>query len=92
MPDLPLKKIPADLYSRLQSSAAEHFRSLNQEVQARLNRSFDAEDAKMSALHARWVHEALSGGDSTPLKPDDLDKAFARGLARAKNRKTAKAA
>ena len=92
MPDLPLRRIPADLYSRLQSAATEHFRSVNQEAQARLSRSFDAEDAKMSALHARWIHEALSSGTSTPLKPAELDRAFARGIARAKNRKTAKAA
>jgi plasmid stability protein len=92
MPDLPLRNIPAELYSRLQSSAAEHFRSLNQEVLARLSRSFDAEEAKMSALHARWVHEALASGGSTPLKPGELDRAFAKGVARAKARKTAKAA
>ena len=92
MPDLALRNIPPELYSRLQSAAAEHFRSLNQEIQARLNRSFDAEEAKMSALHARWVHEALSSGDSTPLKSDELDQAFARGIARAKSRKSAKAA
>lgn len=92
MPDLQLRNIPADLYNRLQSSAAEHFRSLNQEIQARLSRSFDAEEAKMSALHAHWVHEALSSGDSTPLKPGELDQAFARGIARAKARKTSKAA
>jgi plasmid stability protein len=89
MHDLPLRNIPAELYSRLQSSATEHFRSLNQEVLARLSRSFDAEDAKMSALHARWVHEALASGDSTPLKPQELDQAFARGVARAKSRKAA---
>lgn len=92
MPDLPLRNIPLELYSRLQASAAEHFRSLNQEVLARLNRSFDAEDAKMSALHARWVHEALASGDATPLRPAELDRAFARGVARAKARKSAKAA
>jgi plasmid stability protein len=92
MHDLPLRNIPAELYSRLQASAAEHFRSLNQEVLARLNRSFDAEEAKMTALHARWVHEALASGDSTPLKTEELDQAFARGIARAKSRKSAKAA
>ena len=92
MPDLQLRNIPAELYSRLQSSAAEHFRSCNQEVIARLDRSFDAEEAKMSALHARWVHEALARGDSTPLKPHELDQAFARGIARAKSRKAPKAA
>ena len=84
MPDLPLRDIPLELYSRLQASAAEHFRSLNQEVLARLNRSFDAEDAKMTALHARWVHEALASGDATPLRPAELDRAFAQGVARAK--------
>jgi plasmid stability protein len=92
MPDLPLRNIPLELYSRLQASAVEHFRSLNQEVLARLNRSFDAEEAKMSALHARWVHEALTSGDSTPLKPEELNQAFAKGITRAKARKSAKAA
>ena len=92
MHDLPLRNIPDELYSRLQASAAEHFRSLNQEVLARVNRSFDAEEAKMSALHARWVHEALASGDPTPLKTEELDQAFARGIARAKSRKSAKAA
>ena len=92
MSDLPLRNIPAELYNRLQSSAAEHFRSLNQEVLARLSRSFDAEEARMSALHARWVHEALASGNPTPLKADDIDRAFARGVARAKTRKSAKAA
>ena len=92
MPDLPLRNIPLGLYSRLQASAAEHFRSLNQEVLARLNHSFDAQDAKMTALHARWVHEALASGDATPLRPAELDRAFAKGVARAKARKSAKAA
>jgi plasmid stability protein len=92
MPELPLRNIPAELYNRLQSSAAEHFRSLNQEVLARLSRSFDAEEAKMSALHARWVHEALASGDATPIKPGEVDQAFASGVARAKARKSVKAA
>ena len=89
MPDLALRNIPPELYSRLEASAAEHFRSLNHEVLARLSRSFDAEDAKMSALHACWVHEALASGDSTPLKPVELDQAFAKSVARAKARKRA---
>ena len=92
MPDLPLRNIPLEKYGRLQASAAEHFRSLNQEVLARLSRSFDAEEARMSALHARWVHEALASGNATPLKGDEIDRAFARGIARAKTRKSVKAA
>ena len=92
MADYTLKNIPEDLFQRLRSAAEEDFRSLNQEVLSRLRRSFDAQDAKMSALHARWVHESLASGDATPLKPRDLDAAFARGIARAKSRNQTKAA
>ena len=92
MPDYTLKNIPPDLYSRLEAAAAEDFRSINQEILSRLSRSFDAQDVKMSALHARWVHEALSSGEPTPLKAKDLDAAFRRGVARAKNRRQRRAA
>ena len=89
MADYTLKNIPEDLFQRLRSAAEEEFRSLNQEVLSRLSRSFDAQDARMSAIHARWVHESLASGDSTPLKARDLDAAFDRGIARAKSRKAA---
>ncbi len=92
MADSTLKNIPKDLYERLRTAAAENFRSVNQEVLARLNRSFDAEDARMCAVHARWIHEALASGPATPLQPGELDKAFARGIARSKARKQTKAA
>jgi hypothetical protein len=92
MPDYTLKNIPADLYSRLQAAAVEDFRSLNHEILSRLSRSFDAQDARMSALHARWVHEALASGDATSLKPGELDAAFERGIAKAKVRKQSRAA
>ncbi len=83
-----LKNIPADLYERLTAAAKEEFRSLNQEILARLSRSFDAQDARMSALHARWVQEALVSGEPAPLGGGELDEAFGRGLARAKARKS----
>ena len=72
MADYTLKNIPEDLYRRLQAAAEEQFRSINQEVLARLSRSFDAQDAKVSALHARWVHEALASGPASPLKQEDV--------------------
>ena len=83
-----LKNIPEDLYHRLTAAAAEDFRSLNQEILARLSRSFDAQDARMTALHARWVQEALSSGEAEPLRPSELDAAFERGLAKANARKS----
>jgi hypothetical protein len=88
VPDYTLKNIPEDLYHRLQGAAEEEFRSVNQEILFRLRRSFDSQDAKMSAIHARWVHEALASGEATPLKADDVDAAFNRGIARAKSRRT----
>ena len=83
-----LKNIPLDLYNRLTSAANEEFRSLNQEILARLSRSFDAQDARMTALHAKWVQEALTSGDAMPLRRGELDEAFRRGLAKAKARKS----
>ena len=91
MPDYTLKNIPDSLYHRLQSAAEAAFRSVNQEILSRLSRSFDAQDAKMSALHARWVHEALASGHPTPLRANDIEAAFKRGAAKAKTRR-AKAA
>ena len=90
MADFPLKNIPEDLFQRLRSAAEEEFRTINQEILSRLDRSFDAQDAKMAALHARWVHEALSSGSATPLKQAELDAAFKRGIARAKSRRHSK--
>ena len=90
MANFTLKNIPDDLFARLQSAAEADFRSLNQEVLARLSRSFDAEDARMTAIHARWVQEALSSGAPTPLKRGDLDAAVKRGISRSQARKPAR--
>jgi hypothetical protein len=90
MADYTLKNIPEEIYHRAQSAAENSFRSLNQEIIYRLRRSFDAEDARTSALHARWVMEALESGPAKPVKMQDLDAAFARGISRAKARKVGK--
>jgi len=87
MAEYNLKNIPADIYQRIQAAAEGSFRSLNQEIIFRLSRSFDAEEARTTALHARWVLEALESGPARPLKAADLDAAFQRGVKRAKARK-----
>jgi hypothetical protein len=87
MAEYNLKNIPADIYQRIQAAAEGSFRSLNQEIIFRLSRSFDAEEARTTALHARWVLEALESGPAKPLKVADLDAAFQRGVKRAKARK-----
>ncbi len=87
MAEYTLKNIPAEIYERAQAAAENNFRSLNQEIIYRLSRSFDAEDARTSALHARWVMEALESGPAQPFKAKDLDAAFASGLKMAAARK-----
>jgi len=90
MAEYTLKNIPADIYQRAQAAAENNFRSLNQEIIFRLSRSFDAEEARVSALHARWVMEALESGSAKPFKISDLDAAFASGLKRGAVRKKGK--
>jgi hypothetical protein len=75
------------LYQRAAAAAENSFRSLNQEILFRLKKSFDGEDARVTALHARWVAEALESGPPKPLKSRDLDAAFERGKQRAARRK-----
>jgi len=53
MAEYTLKNIPADIYQHAQAAAENSFRSLNQEIIFRLSRSFDAEEARTSALYAR---------------------------------------
>jgi hypothetical protein len=89
MAEYTLKNIPADIYQRAQAAAESSFRSLNQEIIFRLSRSFDAEEARVTALHAQWVMEALESGLAKPFKTKDLEAAFAAGLKRATTRKVA---
>jgi len=40
----------------------------------------------ISALHAKWVVEALASGPAKRLKTRDLDAAFQKGVGRARAR------
>jgi hypothetical protein len=88
MAEYTLKNIPEEIYHRAQAAAEGSLRSLNQEIIFRLRRSFDAEDARTSALHARWIMAALESGPAKPLRGAALDAAFARGVRRAKARRS----
>jgi hypothetical protein len=89
MADYTLKNVPEPLRSKLESEAERSFRSVDQEILFRLQRSFDADDTKMSAIHAKWIYEALNSGEAAPLTDTELDGAFDRGLERAKKRRQA---
>jgi len=51
---------------------------------------YTLKNARVTALHARWVTEALESGPAKPLKMADLNAAFTRGTKRAAARKAAK--
>jgi hypothetical protein len=87
MADYTLKNVPEPLRSKLESEAERSFRSVDQEILFRLQRSFDSDDAKMTAIHAKWIYEALNSGESGPLTDAEMDAAFDRGLERANSRK-----
>jgi mannosyltransferase OCH1-like enzyme len=63
-----VKGASEELRARLESSAHRNFRSLNQETLARLEFSFDMEDALMSKVHQTWIDEAMAG----TFKPGSL--------------------
>ena len=56
-----VKGASEELRMRLESSAERNFRSLNQEALARLEFSFDIEDALLSKTHQKLIDEALAG-------------------------------
>lgn len=61
MSTIQVKGASEELKSRLAASAERNFRSLNQEALARLEFSFDLDDALMSRVHQKWIDEALAG-------------------------------
>ncbi len=56
-----LKATSATLLDRLRVSAKHNFRSLDQEALARLEHSFELEDALATRTHQQWVDEAFAG-------------------------------
>jgi TraY domain len=65
-----VKGVTKELRQRLEASAERNFRSLDQETLARLEFSFDIEDALASKLHQRWIDQAMRG----TFKPGSIDR------------------
>jgi hypothetical protein len=63
-----VKGAPQELRKRLETSAERNYRSVDQETLARLEFSFDVEDALASKVHQKWIDEALAG----TLKPGSI--------------------
>jgi hypothetical protein len=88
MASLTLKDIPVEIHERLKSSAGSNFRSITQEAYARLQMSFDLEEAAATKLHQTWIDEALASGPARPALKDEWQKVRRRALRRAKERAT----
>jgi len=86
-----VKGASEELRARLESSAERNFRSLNQEALARLEFSFDLEDALSSRLQQKWIDEGLAG----TLRPGSIERlkeiaAQARAGAKVEGRRRSK--
>ena len=84
MASLTLKDIPADIHERLRSSADSNFRSLTQEAFARLQLSFDVEEAAATKLHQSWLDRAVASGPARPARKYQWQQIQRRALHRAR--------
>jgi hypothetical protein len=84
---LTLKDIPAEIHERLKSSADSNFRSISQEAFARLQLSFDVEEAAATKLHQSWIDRAVASGPAQPARKDQWQQIQRRALLRARENK-----
>jgi hypothetical protein len=84
MASLTLKGIPSEIHERLKSSAGSNFRSITQEAFARLQMSFDMEEATATKLHQSWIDEAIASGPARPASKNQWRQVRRRALQRAK--------
>lgn len=68
-----IKDIPEDLHGQLKREAEANFRSLNQEVLARVERTFEIDAALHTKRDQKWIDEALASGPATPLTEKEMD-------------------
>ena len=73
MASITIKKIPEDLHEQLKREAEANFRSLNQEVLARVERTFEIDAALNSKRDQKWIDEALASGPATPLTDKEME-------------------
>ena len=82
MANLTLKRMPEHLRAVLANEAEANYRSLEQEVVARLERSLDLDSA--TRRDQRWVDEAIASGPEEPFSRRNFAAALKAGLQKAK--------
>ena len=73
MASITIKDIPQDLHGQLKREAEANFRSLNQEVLARIERTFEIDAALNTKRDQKWIDEAIASGPATPLKESEME-------------------
>lgn len=81
MASITLKDIPADLHAQLKQEADANYRSLNQELLARIQRSFDLDEHFTAGRVNRLIQEAVDSGPEEPLSRAKFDSARSRARA-----------
>jgi hypothetical protein len=75
-----LKGIPDALHAQLEQEASANFRSLDQEALARIEMSFQIQEAFNTKRVQNWIDEALTSGPEEPLSREKFDAAFQRAV------------
>jgi hypothetical protein len=73
MASITIKDIPNDLHGQLKRAAEANFCSLNQEVLARVERTFEIDAALNTKRDQKWIEEAMASGPATPLTEKQMD-------------------
>lgn len=84
MANITLKDVPEDLRATLEGEAEANYRSLDQEIMSRLQRTLDAERA--TRRDQKWIDAALASGPEETFSKEKFDAAVERGLQRAKEK------
>lgn len=80
MATVTIKDIPMDLHGQLKREAEANFRSLNQEVLARIARTFEIDAALNTKRDQKWIDEAAASGPAEPLTEKEMDTIHGRFL------------
>ena len=73
MASVTIKGIPKELHGQLKREAEANFRSLNQEVLARVERTFEIDAAADRKRSQKWIDEAVASGPATQLTEKQMD-------------------
>ncbi len=82
MSNLILKEVPDDLRAQLEQEARANFRTLDQEALARIELSFQMQEAFSTRRVQAWIDEAQASGPAEPLSREKFEAAFGRALKR----------